>query len=201
LIGPEQSERQFRAFLNQAAKVVGVDDAYIALPGGDGFHHFGVVGEYIRRKVGDPSAHDLLGFRLAVFGDHHRHQRLVIDFFRGAQTEPAFPFRVGQIFIGSQFVRFQLLRVVDEGARAHRETEPLIARIAQIAGDIAAQYLGVHRFEQAFLRGLPQIARVHGQQQIGWSIGALDFQALHQRAFLVGDELDLHPGFFGVGVE
>ena len=55
--------------------------------------------------------------------------------------------------------------------------------------------------QDAHLLGLPEVAGVNGQQQVGSGVLALGLDALHQRGFLVGDELDLHAGLFGVGVE
>jgi len=51
------------------------------------------------------------------------------------------------------------------------------------------------------LPGLPQVAGIHREQNIGRRIHALRLQALHQRAFFIRDELDLHTAFLGVSIE
>jgi len=55
--------------------------------------------------------------------------------------------------------------------------------------------------QDAHLLGLPEVAGIHGEQQVGGSVFALGLDALHQRGFLVGDELHLDASLFGVGIE
>lgn len=66
--------------------------------------------------------------------------------------------------------------------------------------------VGVYGFrgeglEDAHLLGLPEVAGIDGQQQVGGSVLTLGLDSLHQRRFLVGDELHLGAGFRGVGIE
>ena len=67
--------------------------------------------------------------------------------------------------------------------------------------DVLVDHLGSERLQDAHLLGLPQVTGVHGEQQVGGGVLAFCLDALHQRRFLVGDELDLDPGFGGVRVK
>ena len=49
--------------------------------------------------------------------------------------------------------------------------------------------------------GLPQVTGVDREQQVRRGVLALGLDPLHQRRFLVRDELYLDPGFSGVSVE
>ncbi len=132
---------------------------------------------------------------------HHRHQALVVDLLRGAQAQAAFPFGAGQVFVGRQLGRFHLAGVVHQGAGAHRQAEPLVVGVAQVGRHVGLQGFRLDRAQQAFFRRLPQVAGVDRQQHVGRGVPAFGFETRHQRAFLVGDEFHLHPGFAGVGVE
>ncbi|MCY1517169.1 hypothetical protein D9M68_518380 [compost metagenome] len=55
--------------------------------------------------------------------------------------------------------------------------------------------------QDAHLLGLPEVAGVDGKQQVGYAVLPFGLDPLHQRRFLVGDELDLHTGLGGVGIE
>ena len=61
--------------------------------------------------------------------------------------------------------------------------------------------LGLDRLQDAHLLGLPQVPGVYGEQQVSRGVLAFSLDALHERRFLVGNELDLDPGFRGVGVK
>ncbi|MNQ93019.1 hypothetical protein D3C85_1084630 [compost metagenome] len=67
--------------------------------------------------------------------------------------------------------------------------------------DVGVDHGGLDRLQNTHLLGLPQVTGIDGQQQVGGGILALGLDALHQGRFLVGDELDLHAGLGGIGVE
>ncbi|MNF46255.1 hypothetical protein D3C84_274100 [compost metagenome] len=67
--------------------------------------------------------------------------------------------------------------------------------------DIGVDGFRSERLQDAHLLGLPEVAGIDGQQQVGGGVLALGLDALHQGRFLVGDELDLHAGLGGVGIE
>ncbi|MNC34613.1 hypothetical protein D3C75_830550 [compost metagenome] len=201
LVRPEQLGLEVRLLLVQTAVVVGVDDAHVALAGVDGLDQRGVVGERIGSQVGDPALDDLLGLLGTVGLDQGGGQRLVVDLLAGAQAQAAFPVLVGQRLIGAQLGRLDPRGGVDDGPRAQRQAGPGAGAGAVLAGDVGVDDLGLQRLEHAFLLGLPEVAGIHGDQQVGRGVLALGLQARQQWRFLVGDELDLDPGLGGVLVE
>ncbi|MNZ78457.1 hypothetical protein D3C78_970310 [compost metagenome] len=76
-----------------------------------------------------------------------------------------------------------------------------MGRGAVLSGDVLVDDGRLDRLQDAHLLGLPQVTGIDGQQQVGHPVLALGLDALHQRGFLVGDELDLDAGLGGVGVE
>jgi len=201
LVGPEDLDRQFRVLGMQAAVVVSVDHAHIALAGFDGLDHRVIVGEHIGGQVADPAFDDLLGLGLAVVFDQRGSQRLVVHLLRGAQAQAAFPVLVGKGFIGGQLGRFDPLGGVDDGPCTQAQAGPVMGRSAVLRGNVLVDDVGLDRLQDAHLLGLPQVAGIDGEQQVGHTVLALGLDALHQRGFLVGDELDLDPRLGGVGVE
>ncbi len=128
-------------------------------------------------------------------------QRLVVHLLRRAQAQAAFPLLVGQGFVGAQLLRLDPLGGVDDGAGAQAQAGPVVGRGAVLRRDVLVDDVGLDRLQDAHLLGLPQVAGIDGQQQVGHAVFALGLDALHQRGFLVGDELDLDPGLGGIGIE
>ena len=95
-----------------------------ATGGGHRLQQSGVVGKHGCREVGDPATDDLFGLRFTVFGDHHGDQRLVVDLFRRAQAQAAFPLLSGEVFIGAQIGGLDLARVVKHRTGPDGQTEP-----------------------------------------------------------------------------
>ncbi|MNM89762.1 hypothetical protein D3C81_1019990 [compost metagenome] len=201
LVWPEQLDRQLRVFLVQATIVVGVDDTDVALTRVDGLQQGGVIGEHVSGQVVDPALDDFLGFLLAVGFDQGRGQRLVVDLFRRAQAQAAFPVLVSQGFVGAQLFRFDPIGGVGDGPRTQAEASPVMGRSAVLSRNIFVDHLRLNRLEDAHLLSLPEVTGIDREQQVGGGVLPLGLDALHQRRFLVGDELDLDPGLFGVGVE
>ncbi|MNV32625.1 hypothetical protein D3C71_1239670 [compost metagenome] len=201
LVRPEQFHRQVWLLLVQAAVVVGVDDTDVALTGVDRFQHGGVVGEHVSGQVPDPALEDFLGLPGAVHFDHGRGQGLVVDLLRRAQAQAAFPLLVGQRFVGGQFTRLHPICGVGNGPRPQAQAGPGVGGCPVLQRNIGVDGFRGERLEDAHLLGLPEVAGIDGQQQVGRRIRALGLEPLHQRRFLVGDELHLHAGFRGVGIE
>ncbi len=128
-------------------------------------------------------------------------QRLVVDLLAGTQAQAAFPVFVGQGFIGAQLARFDPLGGVEDGPCAQRQASPAVSAGAILSGDIGVDQLGLGGLQYTFLLGLPEVAGVNSDQQVSRGVGPFGFQAGDQRRFLVGNELDLDPGFRGVGIE
>ncbi|MNP30967.1 hypothetical protein D3C76_1240680 [compost metagenome] len=76
-----------------------------------------------------------------------------------------------------------------------------MGRGAVLLGNVGIDDFRFDRLQDAHLLGLPEVTGIDGEQQVGGGVLPLGLDPLHQRCFLVGDELDLHPGLFGVGVE
>ena len=201
LVGPEQFDLEVRVLLVQAGEVVGVDQPDIALAGVDGLQQGGVVGEHVGGQVIHPPLEDGFGLGRAVGFDQGGGQRLVVDLLAGAQAQAAGPALVGQGFVGRQLRRFNPLGGIDDGPCTQRQAGPAAGARAVLGRNVLFDDRRLQRLEHAFLLGLPEVAGVHGDQQVGRGVGAFGLQPRHQRRFLVGDELDLDPGLGGVGVE
>ena len=201
LVRPEQLDPQVRVLLVQAPVVVGIDDADVALAGVHRLDHRVVVGEYVGGQVVHPALEDFLGLLRPVGLDQGPGQRLVVDLLRRAQAQAAFPLLVGQGFVGAQLFRLDPLGGVDDGPRAQRQSGPAIGAGTILRGNVPFDGGRLERLQQAHLLGLPEVAGVHGEQQVGRGVSAFGLDPRHQRRFLVGDELDLHAGLAGVGIE
>ncbi|MCY1401858.1 hypothetical protein D9M71_169830 [compost metagenome] len=201
LVRPEQLDRQVRVFLVQATVVVGVDDTDVALTGVDSLQQGGVIGEHVGGQVVDPALDDFLGFLLAVGFDQGSGQRLVVDLLRRAQAQAPFPVLVGQGFVGAQLFGFDPLGGVGDGPRAQAQAGPVVGRGAVLLGNVGIDDFRFDRLQDAHLLGLPEVTGIDSEQQVGGGVLPLGLDPLHQRCFLVGDELDLDPGLGGIGVE
>ena len=201
LVGPERHHRQFRIVALGAAEVVGVDDADRATARVDRLDHRGVVGERRRGEVGDPTPDRLFGALGAERGDHRRDQALVVDRSAGAQAQLALPLRIGEVLVGRQRRGRGQLRIVDQGARTHRQAEPAVLRVAQVRRDVGLQCRRVQWLQQAQVGRLPKVAGIDGDQHVGLGTRAFGAQALHQRRCVAGQVGDLDSGLGGVAVE
>jgi hypothetical protein len=76
-----------------------------------------------------------------------------------------------------------------------------VLRVAQVDRNVALQDLRLRGLQQAALRGVPQLARIHRHEQVGRAVAPLGREALDQHGGITGGEPDLHAGFPGVGVE
>ncbi|MCY1428623.1 hypothetical protein D9M71_445130 [compost metagenome] len=201
LVRPEQLDLQARVFLVQATVVVGVDQADVALAGLDRLQQRGVVGEHVSGQVVHPALENLLSLLGAVGFDQGGGERLVVDLLRRAQAQATFPVLVGQRFVGGQLFRLNPLGGIGDGPRTQRQAGPAVGAGAVLRRDVGVEDRRVERLQDAHLLGLPEVAGIHREQQIGRRIGALGLDPRHQRGFLVGDELHLDAGLGGVGIE
>ena len=201
LVRPEQLGAQLRIGFVQATEVVGVDDADIALTGIHREDHRVVVGKHVGGQVVDPATQDLLGLVRTVGLDQRPGQGLVVHLLAGAQAQATFPLGAGQGFVGAQLCGLHALGGVDDGPRAQRQAGPGVRAGAVLRRDVGVDHRRSERLQDTHLLGLPEVAGIHRDQQVGRAILTLGLDALHQRRFLIGDELDLHPGLGGIGVE
>ena len=111
LVGPEEPDREVRAFAHDAAEVVRVDDADVALARRRSPRAARCRSRTtsVARLATQPRT-TLLGLRLAERRDHHRDQRLVVDLLRGAQAQAALPRRSGERLIGAELPGVDTLR-------------------------------------------------------------------------------------------
>ena len=201
LVGPEQLDRQIRLLLVQAPIVIGVDHTHIALPCLDGLQDGGVVGEHVGGEVVHPARDDLFGLLLAMVFDQRGGQRLVVDLLGSAQAQPPFPRLVGQGFVRAQRGRIDTFGGVGDGARAQAQARPCMGRGAVLGRNVLLDHRRLDGLQDAHLLGLPEVAGIDGQQQVGHPVLPLGLDALHQGGFLVGDEGDRYAGLCGVGIE
>ena len=201
LIRPEQFHSQIGLLLVQAAVVIGIDDADVALPGVDGFKHRNVIGEHVSGQVIDPALENLLGFIRAIHFDHRGGERLVVDLFSRTKAQAPFPLFVGKCFVSRQFFGFYPVGGIGNGPRTQAQACPLMGRRAVLRRDVLINHVGLERLQNAHLFGLPKVTGVYGEQQIGGGVFAFGLDALHKRRFLIGDELDLDPGLGGVSIK
>ena len=195
LIRPADRDRHRALLGDHPAEVIVVDDADAALAGDDGLEQQRIARERLGGEVGDPTAHDLLGLRLAVARDQRGHQRAVVDMLRAAQAELALPRGAGEVrvalHLGREALRRVGLRRVRDRPRAHRESIPTVAGVAQVRRHIRRECGVLERREQPLVGGEPKITGIDGDQKIGGCIRAFGAQPLDQRAGIVRHGADL----------
>ena len=173
-----------------------VRDADVALTGGDGLEDLGVAGDE-GRVVRHPPAHDGLRARLAVPGDHGGEHRLVVDVRRGAQAQAVLPPGLAQGLVGRQLLGLDLPGAVHDGAGPDGEAEPAALGIPQVGRDAGHEIGRVHPRQQPGVGRLPEVAGVHGHQDVGGTLGPLGPQALEDLRGVAGQGLDLNAGLLG----
>src|SRR5690606_39080334 len=143
LVGPEQAYLEVGIGGVQAAEIVGVDDAHVALAGVDGVDHRVVVGEHVGGQVVHPAAENLFGLLLAVGFQQGGGQRLVVDLLAGTQAQATFPVLVGQRLVGAQLVGLDALGAVDDGPRTQRQAGPGPGGGAILRGNVGGHHVGL----------------------------------------------------------
>ena len=128
LVRPEQFHGQVWLLLVQATVVIGVDDTHVALPGVDGLQHGDVIGEHVGGEVIHPTLDDFFSLGRAMGFDQGGGQRLVVDFFRRAQAQAAFPLLVGQSFVVGQVARLYPVGGIGDRPRTQAQTGPGVGR-------------------------------------------------------------------------
>ncbi len=98
-------------------------------------------------------AQPFLGFRFAVLGDHRGNHRVVIDVLTGADTDLAFPLRVGELLIGDRVLLHAILRRIHH-ARAHGDTVPAAFRVAILRWDNLIEHGRLDRLGNARVDGV-----------------------------------------------
>ena len=178
--------------------VVGVRDGDVADAAQDVLGAVAVAAARLAGKVRLEAGQPFLGRRRVVMRHEGREQRRVVGVLARADADPPLPFGVRQILVGDR-VKLQVLGRIDD-ARAHRQGEPLVARVAQVFRDGGGQDLGFDRLGQAPFHQIDEVAGVHRHQHVGGRAFAFRGKALDQ-AVLQEDRVDLDAGVFGEGLQ
>src|SRR5262245_62576862 len=114
--------------------VIGVATSQVAFARVNVARLFAVAAGRLVRQICLQTLQPLLGESFALVRDQGSQQRGVIDVLARTDADLAFPFGVSQLLIGDAVLFDAVPRSIND-ARAHGETEPMIARIAVLRWD------------------------------------------------------------------
>ena len=117
-----------------------------------------------------------------------------------ARADLALELGVGEVGVALHVPGLEAVLGVNDDPGAGREGDPFVG--AQVRRDARIERLGLDLGEQAELSRGRQAGGVDGDQDVGWAVGPLIFQALEEFFLLAFDAVDADAGFLGeAGVE
>src|SRR5690606_29899809 len=110
--------------------------------------------------------------------DHGSDQGDIVRVFAGTGTDSAFPFGIGQVFVGFNLVGLDAVSGDKDVAGTDCQAIPDSIGISVLGRDVLFQGFGFNGLGNIGFDKFAQVANIHGQYDVGRAIEAFPLEAL-----------------------